>query len=101
MTRPLLLLTPLLLLLAGASSAVNVAVKDLKFTPAALTVEVGSVVTWTNTDTRDYTVTAKNNTFNSGILAPGKKFSHTFTAAGTYEYGSKLHPRMKGVVVVK
>ena len=38
--------------------------------------------------------------FDSGSLAPGATFEHTFTAAGTYPYHCSIHPTMTGVIVV-
>jgi hypothetical protein len=38
--------------------------------------------------------------FDSGSLAPGGTFSHTFTAAGTYHYHCSIHPSMTGIIVV-
>ena len=99
MTRTLALLP--LLLLAGAAAPAAVTVKDLKFSPASVTINAGEAVTWKNADGRDYTVTAKDGSFDSRTLAPGKTFSHTFKTPGTFAYGSKFHPRMDGRVVVK
>lgn len=38
--------------------------------------------------------------FDSGALAPGAVFEHTFTAAGTYHYHCSIHPTMTGIIVV-
>ena len=38
--------------------------------------------------------------FDSGSLAPGATFEHTFTTAGTYHYHCSIHPTMTGVIVV-
>jgi plastocyanin len=38
--------------------------------------------------------------FDSGTLAPGKAFSFTFAAAGTYTYHCSLHPTMVGTVTI-
>ena len=42
-------------------------------------------------------------TFDSGFMAPGSKFSYTFTVPGTYHYFCVPHEKagMVGVVVVK
>ncbi|MDQ2743512.1 MAG: hypothetical protein M3Z66_14640, partial [Chloroflexota bacterium] len=37
---------------------------------------------------------------NSGIVPPGRSFTLSFTAAGTFPYVCLLHPGMRGVVVV-
>jgi plastocyanin len=78
------------------------------YNPSPLTVHVGTTVTWTNNDNTGHTVTEGNpsgntpvNGFDSGILAPGKTFTHTFAAPGTIQYSCTLHPTMLGEVIVK
>ena len=41
------------------------------------------------------------NGFDSGILAPGKTFTHTFGTPGTIQYYCTVHPTMLGEVMVK
>jgi predicted secreted protein with PEFG-CTERM motif len=98
----------------GASSGASapcVTTNDC-FTPNPVNVAPGETVTWTNTDSASHTVTsgkADNSTgnivaavFDSSLLAPGKTFSHTFTAAdvGTINYFCQVHPWMVGQVIV-
>jgi plastocyanin len=78
------------------------------YNPSPLNVSVGTTVTWTNHDSTGHTVTEGNpsgntpaNGFDSGILAPGKTFTHTFAAAGSIQYYCTLHPTMLGEVIVK
>jgi plastocyanin len=69
-----------------------------QFTPATLTVTVGTTVTWKNSSTAAHTVTGTS--FHSPVIAPGRTFSYTFTKAGTYSYHCIFHPYMKGTIVV-
>ena len=78
----------------------SVTVANFAFGPAAITVPAGSVVTWTNADIEQHTVTARDRAFNSDILANGKTFSFTFATPGTYQYVCLIHPTMVGAVVV-
>ena len=73
------------------------------FSPPTITVVIGvnSTVIWTNDDSAEHTVTATNNSFNSGYIEPGQSFTHTFTTPGTYTYYCTIHPWMKGTVIVK
>ncbi len=78
------------------------------YNPSPLTVHVGTTVTWTNNDNTGHTVTEGNpsgntpvNGFDSGIMAPGKTFTHTFATPGTIQYSCTLHPTMLGEVIVK
>jgi len=81
-------------------SAASVSIANNAFGPASVTVRVGGTVTWTNNDTRAHTVTAADNSFDSGIVARGATFQRTFTAAGTYNYLCAVHPEMTGTVLV-
>jgi plastocyanin len=42
----------------------------------------------------------KGDGFRSPTLSKGKKWSHTFAEAGTFDYLCTLHPAMKGTVEV-
>jgi plastocyanin len=84
----------------GTASGTEVTIKDLAFTPATLTVAVGSTVTWTNEDAATHTVTADDGSFDSGSLAQGDTFTQTFDTAGTYAYHCTMHPSMVAEIVV-
>lgn len=75
-----------------------VTISDFAFAPATLTIAVGDTVTWTNEDAIEHTATGAG--FDSGLLAQGASFSHTFTAAGTFDYVCTPHPTMTGRIVV-
>ncbi len=56
---------------------------------------------WTNQDTDAHTVSSDTGAWTeSGTLATGTSFSHTFTKSGTYAYHCAFHPFMTAVVVV-
>jgi amicyanin len=82
---------------AGAAAKVNIA--NFAFSPATLTIKVGTKVTWTNNDVVAHTVTFTD-VANSPVLNRGDTFSRTFTTAGTYSYICSIHPFMHGTVVV-
>jgi plastocyanin len=79
----------------------QIRIENYQFTPATLTVPVGTTVTWTNDDGTIHTVTSATKEFTSAGLDDGAAFSYTFTNPGTYTYYCKLHPRMTGTIVVK
>lgn len=79
----------------------RVDIKDFAFQPAALTVNVGEKVTWTNRDDEPHQIGSVDKKLVSPVLDTDGQFSQTFTAAGTYEYYCTLHPKMVGKVVVK
>ena len=71
------------------------------YSPNPVSISVGGTVTWTNNDSTAHTATADNGSFNSGTIAPGGKFSQTFSTAGTFTYKCTLHPNMVGTVTVR
>jgi plastocyanin len=62
---------------------------------------VGTTVVWTNNAPLAHTVTADHGSYDSGLIDVGKRWSYTFSRAGTYEFHCTPHPFMTGVVVVK
>jgi plastocyanin len=101
----------MLLLFAGSPSvkandqpsAANVAVKidNFVFGPQAITVPVGTTVTWTNSDDIPHTAVSTDGVFKSKVMDTDEKFSYTFTKAGTYSYYCSVHPKMTGQILVK
>ena len=83
---------------AGGSSAVEI--KSSTYNPATVTANVGGKVTWTNNDSVTHTVTLDDNSADSGDLAAGSSFDHTFATAGTFAYHCKIHSSMHGTVTV-
>ena len=85
---------------AQASSA-EVKIDNFSFGPAAVTVAVGTTVTWTNRDDIPHTVVSDEKVFKSKVLDTDEKFSFTFAKPGTYGYFCSIHPKMTGKVVVQ
>ena len=79
----------------------GVAIRDFAFSPRTVEIRVGDTVTWTNRDSVAHTATARNGSFDTGLLAEGASGSVRFTAAGTYRYVCTPHPEMTGTVVVR
>lgn len=88
-----------------APVTVNVSANDYFFSPQTITVKAGSTVVWTNHGGQTHTVTADDNSFNSGNLSPGQTYTRRFDSAGTYRYYCQPHSApggfgMSGIVVV-
>lgn len=79
----------------------TVIIDNFAFSPATVTIQVGDTVTWSNMDDTAHTATADDASWDSGNLAPGATFPHTFTQAGTFTYHCAIHPTMTGTVVVE
>lgn len=85
------------------SDATEVKIDNFSFGPAALTVPVGTTVTWTNRDDIPHTAVSRDDPkiFKSKVLDTDEKFSFTFSKAGTYPYFCSIHPKMTGKVIVQ
>ena len=80
----------------------TVLIKNFSFKPAHITIKRGTKVRWINKDAAAHPATANNGrSFNSGRLGKGQRYPHTFKRAGKKPYHCKIHPHMRGSVVVK
>lgn len=91
---------------AGAAAASSrrvhiVAIKDMKYQPPTLTVEVGDTVEWKNKDIVSHTVTSVTKAFDSGTIKRGHSWKLVVKKRGTFDYTCTLHPNMKGVLIVR
>lgn len=86
---------------SNTSQTSNVTIKNMAFSPNLITTSVGQTITFTNNDSVPHTVTADDNTFDSGSIAPGTTFKKTFDTNGSFSYHCSFHPFMKGKVIVK
>jgi len=86
----------------AAASTHAVMIQHYAYSPAALSVDQGDTVTWTNMDSvqHDVTVTSGPTSFHSPMLAQGQSWSFRFTTAGAYSYICSVHPDMRASVTV-
>jgi plastocyanin len=89
-------LTPI----AAASNVVTI--EGFQFKPDALTVKLGSTVTFINKDATPHTVTPENGAkfTGTGRLQKNASKSVTFNQVGVQSYFCEIHPSMKGKVTV-
>lgn len=75
---------------------------DDRFSPPTLTVKAGTTVTFVNKGANFHTVTAKDGSFGSGLMAPGDTYTVTFDTLGSFRYICRQHARhgMIGTVEV-
>jgi plastocyanin len=73
-----------------------------QFLPKAISVRVGTTVTWVNHDEVAHNVRQIESEFLSpDSIAPAGTFSYTFTRTGTFRYQCTFHhPLMNGTVIV-
>lgn len=85
-----------------AAGVRTVEIRDFAFTPAEIRVPVGTTIHWVNEEEGVvHTVTADDESFDSGSLQPGEGWSRRFDAPGRYPYHCTPHPFMKATVVVE
>jgi len=85
----------------AAAGGTVVEMRAMAFAPTRIEVSAGTTVEWTNRDQLPHTITADDGSWDSGPIAAGATWRHTFTAAGTFAFHCTPHPFMTGVVVVK
>src|SRR5690348_12010708 len=69
------------------------------FDPASLTINKGDIVVWTNNSSTPHTSTSgsgctTDGLWDSGSIASGGTFSHTFSTGGSFPYHCTFHCSM-------
>ncbi len=87
-------------------ATVEIDARNFLFTPADVVVDVGTLVTWHNTDTVVHNVKKSadaldfGGTFGTDVLNPGASYTFTFSKVGTFPYTCTIHAGMTGKVEV-
>jgi plastocyanin len=84
---------------ATASGARSVDISHFAFHPPTLKIKRGARVTFANS--QNVTHTASGGSFDTKNIAPGSSVTVRFARKGTFAYHCKIHPFMKGKVVVE
>ncbi|MEP6624427.1 MAG: cupredoxin domain-containing protein [Acidimicrobiia bacterium] len=85
---------------AVATGRRSVTIKNFAFTPTRLSVAQGTMLAITNADATAHTFSARDGSFDT-LVAPGATKTIRLDQAGTFAYSCKIHPSMKGTLVVK
>jgi plastocyanin len=85
---------------AGASATKTVSIVSFAFKPGTVRVKRGARVAFANTSNTTHTAT-RGGVFDTKRIAPGKSVVVRFNRKGTFAYHCKIHPFMKGRVVVE
>lgn len=72
----------------------TVEIRDFAFVPATLRVRPGDRITWINRDIAPHTVTANDESWDSGEMAQGAIFTRTVKTDQTDKYFCRFHPTM-------
>lgn len=87
---------------APTASKVYVNISNFSFSPQVIAIKTGDAVVWVNKDSVSHTSKSDGAIlWDSGNIAPGGSFSHTFKAPGSYNYSCAIHPTMHGTVIVR
>jgi plastocyanin len=89
------------LLYTPAAVAIPVDIQFQAFAPSEVDVLPGETVEWSNISSRPHTVTADDDSFDSGDVEAGDRFEMTFDAVGSHRYHCRLHAGMVGEVDVR
>jgi len=84
---------------ATASGTKSVDINHFAFHPPALHVKRGAKVAFTNS--ANVTHTASSGSFDTKKIAPGTSVTIKFSQKGIFAYHCKIHPFMKGKIVVE
>jgi plastocyanin len=84
-----------------STAGLKVDISHHKYSPATMTVPVGTTITWVNHDEEVHTVFSTTQAFTSPAIETDENYSYTFSKPGTYRYFCTLHPLMTATVIVK
>jgi plastocyanin len=85
---------------APVTASGDVRMADFSFAPRSLTISVGQSLTFVNTGSARHSATAKDGSFDTGLLARGGTARKTFNTPGTFNYVCTLHANMTGTILV-
>src|SRR5512136_159262 len=73
------------------------------FSPANMTVKIGSTVRWVNADDHPHRIAFTKEGFldTPYLLGSSQSASQRFDSAGTYDYYCTIHPQMQGTITAE
>ena len=83
------------------AAVVPVAMRNIKFVPARITVKVGQTVRWTNHDKVAHTVASAKLKLASEGIEDGQSYEYRATRPGMFPYYCTIHAGQSGVLVVR
>ena len=87
---------------AGQSNREHIVeIKNLEYIPSVLTVSPGDSITWINRDFIPHTVTANDETWDSGLIEPKGKWKIVVKDKTYEKYFCRYHPNMTAEFNIK
>lgn len=83
---------------SGSPPGNEVWIQGMAFIPTTIVIKAGTTVKFINKDINDHSVTADDDSFDSGTLAPGKSYSRSFSS-GIFSYHCNIYPQIKGSII--
>ncbi|MGH9155967.1 MAG: cupredoxin domain-containing protein [Acidimicrobiales bacterium] len=83
---------------AAAAGGDRVVIEGFAFSPTPLVVKAGTTITVENKDAALHTLTADDDSLDTGNLAQGETGTITVTGTGEITYHCDIHDYMKGVI---
>lgn len=86
---------------APAGGGVKISMKNIAFSPKAVTVKVGQTITWVDDESVEHNVTANGGAdFKSEDFGQGGTYKFTPKKPGEISYECTIHPGMDGKITV-
>ncbi len=79
----------------------DVRIADFNFAPSSITITAGQSLTFVNTGVARHSATARDGSFDTGLLPRGQSATRTFATPGTFLYFCTLHANMTGTILVQ
>lgn len=93
--------TPTYIEISGIKqTALDVFIENNKFNPPERKIIARSEVNFVNFDKTPHQIVADDETFDTGRIIGGRSKKVAFLKPGIYAYHCKIHPEMKGTIVV-
>jgi len=77
-----------------------VTIRRIAFAPPLVTLAPGDTIEWRNRDLVPHTVSARNDAWDSGSLAPDSSWRLVASQAGSFAYFCRFHTNMHGTVAI-
>ncbi len=79
----------------------DIRIADFNFAPRSITITAGQSLTFVNTGVARHSATARDGSFDTGLLPRGQSATRTFATPGTFLYFCTLHANMTGTILVQ